>query len=878
MRRVCIALAFLALSLAIIPIDYCMASASNAWANSNPTHESAFSTDPASAVHLKLLLDSSSKTSIQEQVRRLSLLGHVGTVIGDVVTLDVPSTIVPDLSGLEFVQRVETSRRMRPLLDVSVPEIGAPDVWQNLKDDYGRDVNGSGSLVGVVDTGIDWSHPDFFFENGTSKIAFIWDQSGSGNPPVGFNYGTECIRADIEARICQELDEDGHGTHVAGIAASTGLASGKYYGVAPGASILFVKARPSYDFKNRWSTDDAAMIDGVNYLWQKAQVLGQPIVINLSLGGNIGPHDDTSLLEKALDEFAARGAIIVVSAGNDGDGKIHAAGTLAATNSVSVNWSVDDEEQEVAVDVWYSLTDDFAISVKTPSGETIEGPTSNEGITARDAKIKILSNSTEKGKEWFISATSDAYLKPSKWGFTLTGVQASDGKWDAWISSGEFRSGHGYDVTVSSTVGDPATASGVITVGAYATKLQWTDSKGDVSRFTAEQKLNDIASFSSLGPTRDGRTKPDIVAPGLGIASARSANLEPDPTDPDRFHTVMAGTSMAAPHITGLVALILQFNPYLTVNQVKQILRTGARTDRFTHAIDPDKGSNTWGWGKASAKTSVPESINLFAITIAMEDLPASASVDLRLDGASVTSLRGNETVTFELNTGTHTIEVNEIAPYSGEIRYRAIDNSISFSKGGRRTFQYVTQYYLRVESERGPTKGSGWYDAGMHAVFSVEDHVPGPTGVDYLLIPWRVTFTFDHWTGDISSPTPSGSVEMDGPKTVTATWRSQKDSDYTFLIVFVLIAAAASVVVVIVLMRRSRGQVKAGACVGPVTPPPVPPTPVVAPTPVPAVPLTSPRRAIALAPGTKFCIHCGQPIPHTARFCTNIKCGMPQQ
>ncbi len=630
MRHVCAALVSLTLCLLVVPFGYCMGSEGAMWATASPVQEFGSLVDPESVVHLKLLLDSTSRMSIYEQVRQLSMLGRVGTVVGDIVTLDVPPASVPDLGGLRFVRRIETSRRMRPLLDVSVPEIGAPDVWQNVRDKHGRLVTGSGSLIGIVDTGIDWTHPDFLFENRTSKIAFIWDQSGSGRRPVGFSYGTECTRADIESRTCQETDDEGHGTHVAGIAGSSGLASGKYYGVAPEATILFVKARPSYDFRNRWSTDDAAIIDGVNYLWQKAQALGQSIVINLSLGGNVGPHDDTSLLERALDEFAAKGAIIVVSAGNDGDANIHAAGSLATASSVTVNWSVDQEEQDVAVDIWYSLTDDFAISVKTPSGETIQGPTLNgDPVNTRNGRIKITSNSTEKGKEWFISATSDANLKQKTWSYTLTGVQAGEGRWDAWISSGEFQKGQGYEVTVESTVGDPATASGVIAVGAYATKLQWTNWKGEVYGFTqADQKLNDIASFSSLGPTRDGRTKPDIVAPGMGVASARSWKVPPDPSDPDEFHTILAGTSMAAPHITGLVALILQFNPYLTTNQVKEVLKSGARTDRFTHAIDPEKGSNTWGWGKADAKTSVSESANLFAITVALQGLPATASVD----------------------------------------------------------------------------------------------------------------------------------------------------------------------------------------------------------------------------------------------------------
>ncbi len=504
-------------------------------------------------------------------------------------------------------------------------------------------------------------------------------------------------------------------------------------------------------------------------------------------------------------------------------------------------------------------------------------------MNTRNGRIKITSNSTEKGKEWFISATSDANLKQKTWSYTLTGVQAGEGRWDAWISSGEFQKGQGYEVTVESTVGDPATASGVIAVGAYATKLQWTNWKGEVYGFTqADQKLNDIASFSSLGPTRDGRTKPDIVAPGMGVASARSWKVPPDPSDPDEFHTILAGTSMAAPHITGLVALILQFNPYLTTNQVKEVLKSGARTDRFTHAIDPEKGSNTWGWGKADAKTSVSESANLFAITVALQGLPATASVDLKLDGTSVTKLNGSGTFVLELKAGNYRLEVDQIVPYSDDMRYRAKDNSIFLSKGGHFAFQYATQYHLQVESDIGKATGTGWYDAGTQAVFSVKDRLPGPTGTDYLLISWKVTYVFDHWSGDTSSKKSSDSVKMDGPKAVNANWQTERTYDYTVLII--LVVTVSITLVTIVLVHRTRGRSrKSMVPLEPYASQPTQPTQVIPPVPaptastaqIPTVPPADPRTTIS---GMKFCIHCGQSIPQGAKFCTNIQCGLPQE
>ena len=782
----------------------------NASIDAGLMHRLTPSIDPAATARIKVLLDPTGTTGLHEQVSELNSLGHIGTWIGDLVTLDIPLRNVPKLEMLEFVRKIEAPRPMRPLLDVSVPEIGAPDVWATVKDESGRKVDGTGTLIGVVDTGIDWNHPDFFFGNGTSKIAFIWDQSGTGSPPSKFSYGTECVRADIEAKVCPEVDEEGHGTFVAGIATSTGLASKKYYGVAPGAALIFVKAKPYYDHKHRWYTEDNAIIDGVNYLWQKAQSLGEPIVVNISLGQTTGPQDNTSLLETALNEFAAQGAVIVVAAGDHREEKLHTTGALAAGSSVFVNWVAHDEEKKIDVDIWYSPADKFAISVRTPSGEVVDGPTSEEGVVTHNGNVKILSSSTEIGKEWLIETATDAFLEAGPWGFTLKGVEAYQGRWDAWMSTeGNFMGAFGYAINETCTIGSPGTATGVITVGAYATKLKWQTLEGETYGFTSywqgRQRLNTIATFSGFGPTRDGRTKPDVVAPGFGVSSARSSKVKPDPSDEDKWHSILAGTSAAAAHVSGLVALIMQFNPYLTANQVKELLRAGARTDRFTGKIDPQKGSNTWGWGKTSAKSSVLKSASLFSVTILFEGLPARVSVDVRVDGTFVSGVRGNETKTLELNAGSHVLEVSEIVPLTNEVRYRVSENSWSFSKGGRKVLHYLAQYYLRVDSERGDPTGSGWYDAGANAPFSVNRLVPGASGVDYFLIPWKTTFVFDHWTNDSLSDNPSDSLGMDGPKMVTATWKIEKSEDYTFLLVLMSIASICGMLVVVVFARRRR-------------------------------------------------------------------------
>ena len=162
----------------------------------------------------------------------LESYGSVTTVAGPVAVVQIRSEVLAEMARLPFIISIEKSYALSVQLDKSVPDVGAPLVWSEVKDSFGRNVTGAGVIVGFVDTGIDTTHPDFTFPNGTTKILYVWDQTTSGRPPSGFNYGYECTSADIQARTCPEKDTFGHGTHVAGIAASSGMATGNYTGVS----------------------------------------------------------------------------------------------------------------------------------------------------------------------------------------------------------------------------------------------------------------------------------------------------------------------------------------------------------------------------------------------------------------------------------------------------------------------------------------------------------------------------------------------------------------------------------------------------------------------------------------------------------------------
>ncbi|HHE47470.1 MAG TPA: hypothetical protein ENL11_00745, partial [Candidatus Acetothermia bacterium] len=220
-------------------------------------------------------------------------------VFQDFATGTVKLEELLSLSDQPEVVYLEAARRLSPSLDVSVPEVGAPSVWAGASG-----TRGGGTLIGIVDSGIDPLHPDFRvdrdgdgFEEG-SRILFLWDQTlpADGSAlPYHFNYGRVYTQPELEAQIAarytESTDTMGHGTHVAGIAAGDGSSStAGYVGVAPEANLIVVKT----------TFYDTSVIDGIAFVFNRAKELRLPCVVNLSLGGHAGPHDGTSLFEQAI--------------------------------------------------------------------------------------------------------------------------------------------------------------------------------------------------------------------------------------------------------------------------------------------------------------------------------------------------------------------------------------------------------------------------------------------------------------------------------------------------------------------------------------------------------------------------------------------------
>ena len=276
-----------------------------------------------------------------------ALSGKIGSIIGDIATVEIPLSSLEALSQLENIIYVEASKKVEPKLNISVPETratllrgGTPPVWTG--------ITGKNVIVGIVDSGIDFTRPDFKDATGKTRILYLWDQTT----------GQECTNMTIDDGTCNQIDTDGHGTHVAGIAAGNGSASNykKYVGMAPEADLIV--------YKTNFYTDD--ILNGISYIQQKAASLSKPSVTNLSLGQHVDPHDGTSHFSMGIDNASGPGKIIVGAAGNEAGKGIHTSGYVSQGSQTPRAFQIPSGKSNVKIDIWYSGSDSMQVAVTTP--------------------------------------------------------------------------------------------------------------------------------------------------------------------------------------------------------------------------------------------------------------------------------------------------------------------------------------------------------------------------------------------------------------------------------------------------------------------------------------------------------------------------------
>ena len=576
-----------------------------------------------------------------------TLGGHVGARAGSLFGARVPLSALPALEAEPRVRYVQAARRLHTSNDLATQDIHASQV-RSVSSGAFTGATGSGVIVGVFDTGIDWSHGDFKHPDGTTRILYLWDMTTPGTPPgtIGgqtFSTGNECPAATINAGTCSERDYVGHGSHVAGSAAGDGSAGSafQYAGVAPNADIIAVKG-------GEGSFSSADLVEGIQYIFKRADALGRPAVVNLSLGTLYGPHDGTEADEQAIDSLSGPGHIVVIAAGNSGSNPtattgnsapfyVHATRTLlVAGDSAQLSVSVPSYtptsgafNDYMFFTLWYDGRDSVTVSVRRPDGTRVARRTGEAPADVDEAQGHIFLYNASDGPapengdgQGEIEMYDNIATQPPAAGTWLITVRlehrGGSGRFDVWEYASSFAAQFSAGGDNAYLVGAPGTAARAITVAAHVTRVNWVSQAGSFQYLVREQ-IGDLATFSSSGPTRPvrdslpSRQKPDVSAPGKGIFSVySSASNPPAPTAliaTDHVHVLFSGTSMATPMVTGSVALLLERSADLTPEQVRTILTGSARHDGFTGASYTGFGAGTpnpsWGYGKLDVNAAL---------------------------------------------------------------------------------------------------------------------------------------------------------------------------------------------------------------------------------------------------------------------------------
>ncbi len=449
-------------------------------------------------------------------------------------------------------------------------------------------LRGQGVIIGFVDTGIDYTKSCFIYENGTSKIKYIWDQTISGNPPENIRFGSvytqeminQALASNNPQSIVPSVDTVGHGTFLASIAGSR--EPGEYMGAAPDAEIIAVKIKQA----SRYHTDllNASNLDpvyssadvmlGIKFILDRAGELNRPLVLCIGLGSNYGSHAGDTFLENYLSSITQQvGIVVVAAAGNESNKKHHAEGKISKTgDKTELNINIGSNIDTVTFSIWNAAYDKISVEVISPIGETTsrvpvryDSVYENE-LTLSNSIISIRYH-TNSYNVAMVTITNPTI---GIWNVNLFGDSIIDGTYHAWMPISSSLAVEFLKPTPNATIVIPATSPGVICCGAY-------------SNFD-----NSLYISSSWGPTREPRMKPDFVAPGVNVRGIY----------PTGFGE-MTGTSAAAAITAGACALLLQWalvnknEPALDQGRVRALLINGCvREESISYP------NSQWGYGK----------------------------------------------------------------------------------------------------------------------------------------------------------------------------------------------------------------------------------------------------------------------------------------
>jgi subtilisin family serine protease len=550
---------------------------------------------------------------------------------------------VPSFAAAHPDLALSVSPRFRPLLDVS-------GEWTHVTQLRAAvaGLDGTGVVVGIIDTGLDVHHPDFIDAAGGTRVAWMLtgDSPAGLHPDLEAEYGCTSTTqgpcavfdgADLDMLLMSgtaPIDAAGHGTHVSSIAAGNGgpsvNATPRYVGLAPGATLIVAAPPQAGGFQ------DTEILNAARFIFGQADAMGLPVVVNISLGSDYGSHDGTSNLETGLEAFVGDdkpGHVIVVAAGNSGsltdpNGGSEPLGThtevhVADGETTRVPIVSPNSVMNAQIFVWVTFMpgDDVEVGLEGPGGSTWVGLTGSgsEGSYADGADTASVVNNLPSADADLTSTTNSAVVVlGGQWGneTELAIVLQGTGTASLWVTGeNDAEDNIFFEKPIrQGTINVPASAPGLIAVGCTVNRLQWKPLDGPLLMLSQlgpdpDPVPDSACFFSSEGPTPFGVQKPEISAPGGFVGAAMSAAADPrNPSTPpgglfdvqgcpidtpfcavlDDYHAIAQGTSMSAPHVTGSVALLMQQDPMLTQAEATFALQAGARLSGG-HIPDPDQ-------------------------------------------------------------------------------------------------------------------------------------------------------------------------------------------------------------------------------------------------------------------------------------------------
>lgn len=527
-----------------------------------------------------------------EDIQRVELLNQFAII-------RIPESKIEKLSENPQIEFVEKPKR----LFFAVNQGRSASCMTAVQSEFsplGEPLTGEKVLVACIDSGIDYSHPDFRNPDGSSRILRLWDQTIPGNPPKGYFLGTEYTKEQIDMALQQDNKRDmekivpsrdlsGHGTGVMGIAAGNGAASqGVYRGVAYKSDLLVVKIGTPIADGFPKTTE---LMQGIDYAIRQAIDLKMPLALNLSFGNNYGSHSGESLIETYIDNVVLLGKnVICVGMGNEGSAALHTSGRLIEGKPEEVSLYISEYETGISVQIWKQYVDEMEFTLIHPNGEkvgTFKQILGSQRFSIQNTELLVYYGEPSPyslSQEIYIDMIPKRqYIDSGVWKIQLIPSKVVDGSYDLWLPGGGILNEEtSFSLPVpETTLTIPSTAGRVISVGAYDSRyMSYTD-------------------FSGRGYTRLLKAvKPDLAAPGVDIRTTAVGG----------GYLNRTGTSFATPFVTGAAALMMEWgiikgnDPFLYGEKVKAYLRRGAKP-----LFGGDYPNNRIGYGVLCLKDSFPE-------------------------------------------------------------------------------------------------------------------------------------------------------------------------------------------------------------------------------------------------------------------------------